>query len=444
MRSRLFPKAMKVVLVMSTALDKSIEHTKWQQPLGIAYIAACVRDISDVSIIDCEVDEQYAKTLIKEIDTDDQLIVGFSANTYSYPEALRLAELVKEHNPEAHINFGGYHVTPLADLVLKNRPYIDSVIRGDGEVPFRQLVLALSNGDDLSKVGSLTYRNEGKIVSNPDAPLPDLDSLPYPARDLLPMEKYFDNFKRSDFSEIFNASKAISINATRGCPNRCGYCSIFNKCLRLRSPTQIVDEVEWVVKEYKSNLFYLIGDNLNLNGKWLLSICNEIIKREVDVKWAAITANPENIDEQLVYGMKRSGCKVVLCGFESGSNKILSLINKRLVLNDYKNTVRLLHENGIAICGSFILGISGENGETLAETVAFIRKSALDRVFMSILAPLPGTEIYEQVCLIMPELKQEDIIPMDTVKSVYNQKFCGIDYFKLICILEEFMCFDPY
>lgn len=428
---------MKTVLVMSTALDKSIEHTKWQQPLGISYIAACVRDVSEVSIIDCEADEQYEKTLLKEINTDDKLVVGISSNTYSYPEALRLAKLVKENNPDAHINFGGYHPTPLADLVLKNREYVDSVIKGDGEVPFRQLLLALSNSGDLSEVGSLTYRKNGKIISNPIVSPPDLDSLPYPARDLLNMEAYFSNLKNSAFSKIYNASRMVYINGTRGCLNHCNYCCLFNRNMRVRAPLTVVDEFEYAINEYQSDIIYLVGDNLNWEYKWLLAISEEIIKRKLDIKWIAVTLNPQNIDEHLINIMEESGCINLFCGFENASQKILNSMNRKYPIDNYKKIAKIMQNSDIITCASFILGYSGENEETLNEMVNFAKESNFDRIFSSIVSPLPGTYIYKQVCDIMPELRWEDILKIDEIKKVYVEKYCSINYQELEYIRDE-------
>jgi len=425
---------MKTVLVMSTALDKSIEHTKWQQPLGLAYIAACVRDIADVSIIDCEVDEQYTKTLLKEIDTDDQLVVGFSANTYSYPEALKLAQLVKEHNPEAHINFGGYHVTPLADLVLRNRPFIDSVIRGDGEVPFRQLLLALSNGNDLSKVGSLTYRNNGKIISNLDAPLPDLDSLPYPARDLLPMETYFDNLKGSTFSKIYNASRMVYVNATRGCPNNCNYCCLFNKKWRGRKPESIADEFKFVKEEYDAEVIYLVGDNLNFSQKFLKNVCEEIIDEKIDLKWIGVTANPRNISKKLVTLMKKSGCISIVFGLESASDRILASMNRKYLFSDYEKNMNLFRGSNVAVCVSFILGYPGESEDTLKSTLDFVKKFGFERVFASILVPLPGSKIYDWCCDVIPNLSEMDVVSVEMVKKIFLENYSDLNYNRL----EEF------
>ena len=429
---------------MSTALDKSIEHTQWGQPLGLAYIAACIRDISDVVIIDCEVDEQYTKTLMNEINTNDDLIVGFSANTYTYPEALRLAKMVKEHNPNAHINFGGYHATPLADVILKNREYVDSVIRGDGEIPFRELVNALLNGNDLSKVRSLTYRSGGKIVSNPDAPLPDLDSLPYPARDLLPMEKCFNNFKSCAFHNEYKISRMIYVSANRGCSQYCNFCSIFNKKWRARDPTNIVDEFEYVKKMYDADSVYLVGDNLNLDSKWFSMLCNEIIRRDLDMKWISMTMNPLAINRQTVMEMVDSGCIRIACGFESGSQKMIDSLNKKSSVNKLKSTVEVLNNTNIDIAASFILGAPGESEKTLDKTRILIKESRFETLSACILTPLPGSEIFNKMFTIMPRLRDLDIIPLEELRKKYVENFCNISYKGLIEIREEFSSLSKF
>lgn len=428
---------MKTVLVMSTALDKSMQHTKWQQPLGISYIAACVRDISEVTIIDCEIDKNYVRTLIKEIDTEDQLVVGISSNTYSYHVALNLAKTVREHNPRAHINLGGYHSTPIADLVLKNRAYVDSVIRGDGEVPFRQLLLALSKGDDLLNVGSLTYRKNGKIISNPYAPLSDLDSLPYPARDLLPMDIYFNNLKNSEFSKIYNGSRMVYINGTRGCTNHCNYCCLFNRTLRARESEKIVDEFEYVINKYNSDIIYFVGDNLNWDRKWLLAISDNINKRDLNIKWIGVTVNPQNIDEELINAMEKSGCINIFCGFESASPKILRSMNRSYSINNYKNAAKILRRSEIITCASFILGHQGETKYTLNETIDFVEDSNFDRIFASIISPLPGTLAYKQIIDTMPGLKNNDDINIEYIKRKYVEKYCAVNYNDLENVREK-------
>jgi len=422
---------MKTLLVMSTSGDKSIPQTKWQQPLGLAYIAACVRDISDVSIIDCEVEDNYTKRLMDEINTDDQLVVGFSVNTYTYPRALELARIVKNIKPEAHISFGGYHATPLATQIITNRPFVDSVIRGDGELPFRQLVTALSHNSDLSGVGSLTYRKDGHVFSNLDAPLPDLDSLAYPARDLLQLDKCFDNFKKTLIHKIYGISRILFVSANRGCPNECNFCSIFNKRFRKREPSKIVDEFEHLIDIYKADSIYLVGDNLNLNKKMLLELCNNIITRGLNIKWICVTLEPMSIDREIADKMRHSGCVRATFGFESGSQEMLDSLNKKVSLDKAKKSIEILNRSGIDIVATFILGSPGESEKTLEDTINFIKLSKFKACSASILAPLPGSNIFKKLINKYADYDKLDIIPLYNLQDIYINDFCYVDRIKL-------------
>jgi anaerobic magnesium-protoporphyrin IX monomethyl ester cyclase len=279
--------------------------------------------------------------LIKAASTDKQIIVGFSTNSYTYSEALRLAEIVKKSNPNAHITFGGYHVAPLAKQVLMNKGFVDSVVRGDGEVPFRGLITALSLGKDLCGVVSLTYRKDGHIISNPNAHLPELDSLPYPARDLLQLDKCLSNFKGSLFHKLYNIERILYVSATRGCPHKCNFCSIFNKEWRTRSPSKIVDEFKYLIENYNADSIYLVGDNINLNRKWVLDLCDNIIRRNMNIKWTCATLNPMMIDDEIISKMHDSGCVRATFGFESGAQKMLNSMNKGSSIKKMKDVVNI-------------------------------------------------------------------------------------------------------
>lgn len=419
---------MKTLLVMSTPGDKSIPQTKWQQPLGVSYIAACVRDISDVSIIDCNLEENYEKILLKEVNTKDQLIVGFSTNSYSYSEALRLAEIVKKFNPNAHITFGGYHATPLATKVLMNRGFVDSVVRGDGEIPFRELITSLSSGNDLSGVGSLTYWRDGHIISNPNAPLPELDSLPYPARDLLQLDKCLSNFKESLFHKLYNISRIFYVSATRGCPHRCNFCSIFNKEWRTRNPLKIVDEFEYLIEDYEADSIYLVGDNINLKRKWILDLCDNIIRRDMDIKWICATLNPMMIDDEIISKMHDSGCVRATFGFESGSQEMLDSMNKGNSIRKMKNVVNMINCSNIDIVGTFVLGAPGESEKTLKETLDFAQSSQFESCGASILSPLPGSGIFYELLNRHPELDNSDFVDLSKLQQRYIEDYCSVSF----------------
>ena len=422
---------MKTVLVVPTALGKSIPQTKWQQPLGVTYIAACIKQISDVSIIDCNLDENYENRLIKEINTTDQIIVGFSTNSYTYSESLRLAKLVKRSNPNVHITFGGYHATPLAKQVLINRDFVDSVVRGDGEIPFRELVTSLSLGNDFSKVRSLTFRKEGIIVSNPNAPLPELDMLPFPARDLLQLDECLSNFKDSLFHKKYNISRIFYVSANRGCPNKCNFCSIFNKELRTRDTAMIVDEIEYLINKYKADSIYLVGDNLNADKDWFLSFCRTIINRGVNIKWICATMNPILINNEIISMMEKSGCIRATISFESGSQKMLDALNKRRSMHRSKQTANILKSSDIDVVATFVLGAPGESEETLSNTVDFIKISHFNACQASILSPLPGSGIFYNMLNIYPQYNNSDFIDLSCLQEKYICNYCDTDFARI-------------
>lgn len=421
-------KAMKTVLVMPKAEHKEeYPVATFMEPLGIAYIASCVRDISNVKIIHCDVEKNFEKKIVNQLNTNEDIIIGFSTNTYNYPETLRLAKKAKSYNPDVHINFGGYHATPLAEVILKNRDFVDSIVREDGEVPFRELVIALSNEGDLSKVPSLTYRNDGKIKSNPIAPLPSLDSLPYPARDLLPMEKYFENLRKSSLSNAFGATSIVSLMINRGCPRSCDYCGIFNKRFRSRTVSNILNELKQIIEIYDPDMLYIVGDNLNLDEKLLQTVSKTIVDNNIKIKWTGVTLNANSVNK-CIEEMSNSGCKWVYYGFESGSQKMLDAMNKKYTVETYKKAIQLTKKYDIKIIASFILGTIGETKETLEETIKFARDNTFDRIQASLLAPLPGSSIYRMLCDRHPELHNADSVPIEDMQKLYLQEFCNLDY----------------
>jgi radical SAM superfamily enzyme YgiQ (UPF0313 family) len=253
------------------------------------------------------------------------------------------------------------------------------------------------------------------------------------------MLKLFDNFKNSPFYNLNKTSRMIFINVSRGCPNACNFCSIFNKKWRCRSPPEIVDEIEMLQERYNADSFYLIGDNLNYMPKWLKSLCDELIERKIDISYVAVSAcaKKKNISKSLIDGLARSGCISISYSFESGSQEMLNSLNKKLKINDFDEIIRYTKKKGIQISASFILGAPGESDLTLNKTIEFITRYDFDRVGASILAPLPGTILYEEMLNIMPELRRMDKIPMDDVKRAYAHNYCEISYERLQDFCDE-------
>ncbi len=356
-------------------------------PLGLAYIAAVLRENSHfVKIIDLNVQDELWET-VKERKWD---IVGLSGDTSRYQISLKIAEQIKKHFGYT-IFMGGPHVTFFEKETL-NTGLVDFIIRGEGEYVTLELVNALKKGTPLENVRGITYKRNGKIIKTLRAPIiKDLDSLPYPARDLLPMEKY-------KITRFFGRP-ITSILTSRGCPFNCYFCSssqFSNLIWRTRSPKNIVDEIGYVYNTFGYNAFAFVDDNFTLNPKRVIEIAKEIVKRKLDIYWWAFSRVDELLGhEEMVEWMAKSGCKMVFLGIESVSEEILKEYNKGITANDSIRAVKLLEKFGISVWGSFIIGALDETREMILNTIKFAKLLDPRNVQFSILTPFPGTRLYE-------------------------------------------------
>ena len=356
-------------------------------PLGIAYIAATLREHNHyVEIIDLNVQENLWQTVAKR----KWDIVGLSGDTNRYPISIKIAEQIKKHFGYTIIT-GGPHVTFFEKETL-DTGVVDFVIRGEGEFVTLNLLDAFQNNTSLEEVRGITFRKNGKIIKTLRAPIiRDLDTLPYPARDLLPMEKY-------RITQLYGRA-ITSILTSRGCPFNCYFCSssqFSNLIWRTRSPKNIVDEIEYVVKKFNYNAFAFLDDNFTLNSNRVIEISKEILRRKLDIVWWAFSRVDELLGhEDMVEWMAKSGCRMLFLGIESVSKKILSEYNKGITANDSIRAVELLRKYNIDTWGSFIIGALDETKDMIMNTVKFAKLLNPRNIQFSILTPFPGTRLYE-------------------------------------------------
>ncbi len=356
-------------------------------PLGLAYIAAVLREHGHfVKIIDLNVQDNLWDTAAER----EWNIVGLSGDTSRYLISMKIAEQIKK-NFRAKIFTGGPHVTFFEKETL-DTGFIDFIIRGEGEFITLNLVDALQNGTSFEEVRGITFKKNGKIIKTLQAPMiKNLDNLPYPARDLLPMDKYKIT--------LFYGRPITSILTSRGCPFNCYFCSssqFSNLIWRTRSPENIVDEMEYVIKKFDYHAFAFVDDNFTLNSKRVIEISKEIIKRKLDIIWWAFSRVDELLNhEDMVRQMAKSGCRMVFLGIESVSKKILDEYNKGITANDSIRAVKLLKKYGIDTWGSFIIGAIDEKKDMILDTVRFAKFLNPKNIQFSILTPFPGTRLYE-------------------------------------------------
>ena len=380
---------MKVMLVLppSHSAISSVLGTTGP-PLGLAYIASVLeREGHDVRIIDSLALNYSLKDLRSEVKSFDPDVVGLTATTPAIYDAYKVAKLVKLTNPNAKVVIGGPHVTFTAEETLRECPYIDVVVRGEGEMVMSSLIKNLEKGRPLKEVKGVTYRHGQDIRSTQDAPLiRDLNELPLPAYHLLPMERYRVGGKR--FGTVITS---------RGCPFQCIFCSssqLYGKFWRARSPENVLEELRVLRDKYGIREVEFLDDTFTLNNKRAERIC-ELIKIEgLDISWSC-SSRADTLARRLALKLKSAGCHFLYLGVESGSQKLLNIIRKGITLEQAKNAIRVAKHAGLNTLASFMLGIPGETKETIKKTINFAKRLNPTLAQFTLCTPYPGTRLYE-------------------------------------------------
>jgi len=339
-------------------------------PLGIAYIAACLeREGYEVEILDSLAENltvQETKERIKRAGPD---VVGVTAMTPTVQGALEVLRLTKEVDKGIVTVIGGVQLSVYPKETV-SYTYVDYGIIGEGEQAMVEL---------------LAHPNNNKIhIGEPNR---DLSSLPFPARHLLPMDKY---------SSIIMEQPMTTMITARGCPFHCSFCfkDKYLQVYRTRTSKDVVDEMEECIKRYrvKEIAFY---DDCFPDRKHLVNICNEIIDRGLKVSWET-PQRVDLVDIELLKLMKRAGCVCIRYGVESGSQRILDLMNKGTTLNEIEDAFKWTKSAGIGMLAYFMIGYLTENECTIRETIEFAKKLNPDWAMFTVSIPPPMTKLMEQ------------------------------------------------
>lgn len=361
-------------------------------PLGISYIASYLENHSiNVGITDAQAENLSVKQTVTKIKKSSPDVVGINTATATMPDVYRLAEAIKELDNEVLVIVGGPHATALPTKTLEESK-IDIAVRREGEETMLELVKTMENGGSLSKVAGISYKEKDKVAHTQDRrAIENLDSLPFPARHLLPMDKYSP---AGYFAP--KESRYTTMIATRGCQYKCIFCgqSTTFKGVRRRTPSNVLDEIEEVVQKYGVEYLEFMDSTFVSFPKLVKKICEGIIERNIDIKWSA-TGRVNLMTKDLLQAMKRAGCKRIYFGVESGNQHILELMRKRTTLDQIRKSIRLTRDAGISSIASFILGMPTETKETIEKTIQFAIDLEPDFATFSLATPFPGTEFYD-------------------------------------------------
>lgn len=371
-------------------------------PLGLAYMAAVLENngYKDVEIVDMKVLNlkfDYIEEKIKKTQPD---IVAITAATGQVSSMSRIIKIVRSVKPDAIIVIGGPHPSALPERALKEVD-ADICVVGEGEYTFLELVKALKGKGashnlkrNLKNVAGICFKDEyGKTIITKRRPLiTNLDELPLPARHLLPPLSAY-------ISPAVGESKLhTSVMTSRGCPFRCAFCdkSIFGRTFRGRSAKNVVDEIEILIKKYGMEEIRVFDDLFTFDKKRAAEICREIIRRRLNVSWCC-DSRVDAVAPELLKLMKLAGCRQIDFGIESGSQKILDLMNKGTKLKQIRTAIRWTKDTGIKVKGYFILGLPGDTKKTINETIDFAKSLDLDYAAFFLYSPYPGTPLYEKL-----------------------------------------------
>ena len=357
-------------------------------PLGLAFLAAALENAGhEVQILDLVVYPYTKEHLAKTLKTFDPQFVGATAVTMNFKHAAGVIRDVKTLTPDILTVMGGPHVTFCARETLEACPEIDFIVLGEGEETLVELVKAHQNNGPLGNIKGLAYQDQGRIVlTEPKAPIQNIDSLPEPARHLLPLGRY-----RA-------LGLPISMTTSRGCPFPCIFCvgrKMVGARVRYRNPQKVVNELA-----YLSTLGFhqinIADDLFTASKKHCLAVCDEIIQRQLMIQWTSF-ARVDTVSRPVLEQMKQAGCTAVSFGVETGSPEILTTIKKGITLDQVFQAVTMCNDVGVTPQASFILGLPGETSQTLQQTVAFAEQLKGMGVLHGyhLLAPFPGTDVRE-------------------------------------------------
>lgn len=360
-------------------------------PVGLAYIAAYLIDKGiEVKIFDSQVETEPVQDVIKNFKPN---VIGITCVTALVYSTIEVAKLIKIEFPNIIIIVGGIHPTIRPDDFL-NEPAIDYVAVGEGEITMYEFVKALESGENPALLpGLMSMKNGEKIVGPKRGMIQNLDELPPPALDLLPMGKY----KVSP--DVRTDDVVAGIVTSRGCPFNCIFCSnvlLTERKFRAHSIERVCSEVENLIDKYHISQLWIFDDNFAVNKKRSKEICKEFIKRGFHEKiswWAE--ARVDCVDEELLNLMAQANCRIISYGLESGNQRLLDLIEKNITLEQTEKTVFLTKKAGIDIRASFILGLPTETREESLKTIEFAKKLPITQVRFAIATPFPGTKLWD-------------------------------------------------
>lgn len=378
-------------LVKTFAPDSLTQEMGHFPPMGLLYIASYAKKVLSenfhIEILDTQVEEMNHDSVKTYIEKKKPDVVGISCMTFLLIDALKVARLTKEINPNTHVVIGGAHPT-IFPREMVSQPEIDSIVIGEGEISFSKLLQALAAGQSPDGIQGLGYKKNGKVIINEARSfIQDLDAMPFPNRDFLPFQKYYNLLGKGN--EIMT-----SLVTSRGCPHNCIFCtSKDGRLCRQRSPENVIQEIEECVAKGITD-FDVIDDTFSINRKRVLAITDLIINKDLHITMD-VRARVDQVDQDILDRLAKAGCNRIRFGVESGDVEVLKNLKKGITLEQVKSAFKMAKKSGIVTFAYFMVGSPGETETDIKKSIKLAKKIDPDFVQFLITTPFPATELYE-------------------------------------------------
>jgi radical SAM superfamily enzyme YgiQ (UPF0313 family) len=351
--------------------------------VGLGYIASYARlQHSDLeySLLDTRVATKEEIRTFYQTDFD---LIGITVLSPIYHEVIDVFRLIRSISPNTPICLGGAYVTTIMQEVFEDTP-ADFAVYGEGEITFSHLINYLKGKEPIEQINGIMYKKGEEVITNPpQEQIKDLDLIPYPAYELFKMDRY----------------PMHRVVTSRGCPYKCVFCnssSIWLGKWRKREPEKVVEEIEYLIKNYKKKIFFFNDNSFNVDLKRVESFCNMLLHRKLKFLWTT-PVRVEIITNEIAQLMKKSGCYNVGIGIESANNSILKTMQKKNTIEAVQKGIRIFKEAGIEVLGQFVIGSPGDTLETVKESIDFAKKSELDFVMFYSILPFKTTAQWDFV-----------------------------------------------
>jgi radical SAM superfamily enzyme YgiQ (UPF0313 family) len=359
-------------------------------PLELISLAAIARENGmEVSLIDAIALNLTGEEVLQKIKPyAPDLIVSILGLECIEDDCAEVAK-IKTAFPNSKYLVFGHYATQFPKAIIAQAK-ADFLIMGEPDMIFNVLTQRLYSQETTDGVGGLVCRNnQGEIqIQGEDKRIPDPNILPLPAYDLLPEDKYYEPVMPRPYSMIQTA---------RGCPYPCSFCvKSYGSKLTIQSPERVVDEIENLVNLFGIRSLRIIDDTFTVNKRRVISICQELVKRDFKIEWCCLSRT-DNLNDEMLGWMKRAGCTRIYFGLESGSQRILDLYEKRIKVEEAIDTLLLCRQHGIETTGFFMSGYPEETDEDFELTIAFAKKAKLTFASVNPLTPYPGTSLFERL-----------------------------------------------